>query len=969
EANLDVADIVPPAVKLPLSTALHRTKRDQQTVLYTGIKLERGREQLSVTMRVGPAESRRAKAAHYIVVLEVETNAPPAPSMPNFDGGEEAAQQISELEYELQQTRENLQVTIEELETANEEQQATNEELLASNEELQSTNEELQSVNEELYTVNGEYQSKIDELTQLNNDIDNLLRSTDIGVIFLDADLQIRRYTPAATRTVNIKSTDVGRPLTDLTNNLKCPDLVDLLQRVNETKTAHEEEVELTEAGSYVLMRIHPYSRDGRHSDGIVITFVSVTELKQAQIQLQQANELLEKLYTMSPVGLSLQDDELKFLRINQALANINGAPLDQHVGHTLEEVAPELAQQVEPLLRRVIETGEPITGVDVWNTTQDNPNVERYWTASYYPVNFLRDGRGVGSVVVEITERVQAERALRESQAKLLNAQRLAKVGSWEIPYREGLELSTACPDWSDELLHIYELEEQSAPTSFEALIQRHIQEDQGDFRSALDLLLRDGIPFSIDVEVEHSEGDTHCLNAIGQAIRGENGQVTKLYGTVMDITERKRIEKELTRKNDILEEAIAVAQAADSANQAKTEFLANMSHEIRTPINSIMMSSQFLQRTALKPQQRQVLTTLVSNGERLLAIIDDVLNLSRLEARQLRLENRLFAIGDVFEALSDTFTPQAQGRSLALTFAVDDAVPNELIGDDFRLQQILNNLIANALKFTLSGEINVSVAPQTVAPQARARQSGSLRSGGDAKPERAPSSTLLRFEVRDTGIGIDAAGQKRLFQPFTQADASITRQFGGTGLGLTICRRIVEVMGGSIGVESALGGGAVFWFSVPFAVAGPSSVYSSSPTASDTVIPVPQATLLLVEDNLDNRDLMTLLLEDVGYTVDWAGNGQECLDRLAEQTYDIVLMDCQMPVMDGYDATRQLRQREGDRHTVVIGLTAHAMEGDREKCLEAGMDDYLTKPILEEELAQIYQIWVRVSGGSDGG
>jgi len=951
EANLEITEIIPAALRLPLSTALHRSRRDQCVVLYTGIKLGRGDQVFSVTLRVGPDESRSVPSKYSIIALEVEVQAAaPLTSVQEFDEEKEAAQQITELEYELQQTRENLQVTIEELETANEEQQATNEELLASNEELQSTNEELQSVNEELYTVNSEYQAKIQELTQLNDDIDNLLRSTDIGVIFLDENLHIRRYTPAATRTVNIKQADIGRPLSDITNSLDYPELVTVLHQVNETKEPYEQQVKLQDFGHYVLMRIHPYSRNSRDNDGIVITFVSINELKQTQIQLQQANEILEELYAMSPIGLALQDENLKFLRINQSLADIHGTDMDQHLGCTLGEIVPELANQVEPLMRQVIETGMPISGVDIRNTSSDDPNSQRAWTASYYPVNFLEDGRGVGSVIVEITERVQAERALRDSRTKLLNAQRLAKVGSWELDYHEALKGATACPEWSKELLRIYELDVQQGPSSFADLIQRHVPQDQETFQAALNRLIHDGIPFSIDVEVQLSDG-SHYLNAIGQAIQNRDGQVIKLYGTVMDVTERKRIEKELSRKNDVLEEAIAVAQAADSANQAKSEFLANMSHEIRTPINSILMSGQLLRRTVLKPQQWQLLTTLTSSGEQLLAIINDILSLSQLEARQLRLEKRLFKIKDVFNALSNLFEPQAAAKGLSLSFEVGDEIPNDLVGDDFRLQQILNNLISNAIKFTPSGQIGVTVANAERSAKGR-------RSGRD-------ELVWLHFAVQDTGIGLEEDILDGLFQPFIQADASITRQFGGTGLGLTICRRIVEVMGGEIGVDSAPQQGSIFWFRVPFGdTVSPEGdapgayLPVENPPISQT--PIGQVDVLLVEDNVDNRDLMLLLLEEIGYSTCWAANGQSALEHLAERDFDIVLMDCQMPIMDGYEATRQLRRREGDqKRTVVIGLTAHSMEGDRQKCLEAGMDDYLSKPIMEEDLARIYQIW----------
>ncbi|MGB3533590.1 MAG: chemotaxis protein CheB [Microcoleaceae cyanobacterium] len=949
EANLDVTEIVHPALKLPLTTALHRTRRDKQSVLYTGIKLERESEEVSVTMRVGADDNNRATEHHVIIVFEIEAPSVSSTTALRFDLDEDAAQQITELEYELQQTRENLQVAIEELETSNEEQQATNEELLASNEELQSTNEELQSVNEELYTVNTEYQSKIQELTRLNNDIDNLLRSTEIGVVFLDAALNIRKFTPAATRTINIKPTDIGRPLSDLTNSLDCPNWVEILQQVNQTQEPEEKEVKIAESDQYVLMRVHPYIQEEIDSDGVVITFINISELKQVQVDLQQANEILENLYNTSPVGLCLQDRHLKFLRVNQALAEINGATVEQHLGKTLQDIAPELAEQVEPLLQQVIQTDQPIYNVEIQGSTSVTPETQRYLIANYYPVDFLQNGRGVGAVVIEITQRVQAEQALRQNQVKLLEAQKLANIASWELELQQGLDLETAQPEWSEELFRIYDLEPQQTSPSFAQLLQYHPTEDRTLLQQSLYLLITNGIPFSIDVELRNSNQQLCYLNMMGQAISNQNTQKTRLYGTVMDITERKQIETELVRQNEALEEAIAIAQAADSANQAKTEFLANMSHEIRTPMNSILVASQLLQQTQLEYQQQQLLQTLSSNGHKLLNIINDILDLSKLEARKLRLEHRPFHLDDVFHSLQSSFRTQAQAKGLDLTFNRATDIPQELIGDDFRLQQILSNLISNAIKFTASGAILVTVE--------RASDSTSNE-----------SSIVLSFSVEDTGVGIDPSNQENIFHPFTQADTSTTREFGGTGLGLTICRRVVEVMGGEIGFDSTPGQGSTFWFKVPFNLASSFNLSAASQTIQ-TPTPAPTATVeekaetlkvLVVEDYEDNRVLFLSILEIFGYQADSVTNGAEFLEQIARQDYDIVLMDCQMPVMDGYEATQELRQREaGLKHTIIIGLTANAMASDRQKCLEAGMDDYLSKPVSIEQLADILKRW----------
>lgn len=395
EAVLDVTEIVHPSLKLPLSTALHRTKRDHQSVLYTGIKIERDSEELTVSLRIGFKADDTALEDYLIVVLEIEEPTGSSASTRRFEVDEEAAQQLTELEYELQQTRENLQITIEELETTNEEQQATNEELLASNEELQSTNEELQSVNEELYTVNAEHQNKIDELTQLNNDIDNLLRSTDIGVVFLDSELNIRKFTPAATEAINIKSKDIGRSIADLTNNLNYPNLTETLHQVIERQEPYQQEVTITRTSETLLMRVNVYLKENGRNDGVVVTFIKISELKQVEEQLHQTNSLLENLYATSPAGLSLQDSELKYLRINQALADINVHSIEEHIGKTTREIVPDLADLIEPNLRRVIETERPICNVEICGSIAADPNTERCWNASYYPVDLLDGKRG----------------------------------------------------------------------------------------------------------------------------------------------------------------------------------------------------------------------------------------------------------------------------------------------------------------------------------------------------------------------------------------------------------------------------------------------------------------------------------------------------------------------------------------------------------------------------------------------
>jgi len=289
----DITKLVIPSLQLPLTTALHRAKRERRPVAYTGIELSQSENKQSGKLKVTYHESNKL-AGDFCMVVVQEEDRPQVADGERFEADTEASQRIMELEYELQQTKENLQAVIEELETTNEEQQATNEELIASNEELQSTNEELHSVNEELYTVNSEYQSKIEELTELNNDIDNLLRSTDIGVVFLDRQLKIRKFTPAATTAINLVAADIGRPLGHITHNLDCADLIEQLEKVLATQKSWEQEVQLGKTEECLLMRVNPYLQEDRRLDGVVLTFIDLNEIKKVQQQLQETYQALE---------------------------------------------------------------------------------------------------------------------------------------------------------------------------------------------------------------------------------------------------------------------------------------------------------------------------------------------------------------------------------------------------------------------------------------------------------------------------------------------------------------------------------------------------------------------------------------------------------------------------------------------------------------------------------------------------
>lgn len=634
--------------------------------------------------------------------------------------------------------------------------------------------------------------------------------------------------------------------------------------------------------------------------------------LRKNEEQYRQLFENMTSCFSLHEVVVDEHGEpiDFKFLMINKAYEEKMNVRSENILGKTMLEINPGADQEMVKKYCRVGLTADSAR-FDYYSKTFD-----RYFRVfAYSPI------RGLFAAMFEdITEKKKIEDALKESQITLKLATDNARIGLWDWRVKSG-EMY-----FNEQCVHIfgYPYSELST-TTMEAWTKLvHPEDFERSYSILKKCLSREIDLYECETRVKQRSGGWVWVLSRGKIIEWDDqGYPVRMLGTDIDITEQKNNELEL----------IKAKEEAEAANVAKSQFLANMSHEIRTPMNGIIGMAELLKFTNLSEEQKKMVDTISSSAEELLTIINDILDLSKIDAGKVELNPEYVDICGLIEEISGLFRAIADNKGLDFKVSIEENVPNIILVDKTRLIQVASNLVANAIKFTDKGKISVTVK--------RIKTIG--------------NKTELMFSVKDTGIGIKEEDIHRLFNYFTQLDNSFSKRFQGTGLGLAISKRLVELMGGDIGVESEYGKGSTFHFTCLVDILKEEAgdpwnqvTLKNQPTSSSKL------TVLLVEDDYVSQLVMKQISKLQGWELVVASNGKEALAIYDTNRFDLIFMDIQMPEMSGFDVTRAIREKEllTGNYTPIIATTAYAMNGDKEKCLDAGMDDYLSKPIDIQEL-----------------
>ncbi|WP_170292111.1 PAS domain-containing hybrid sensor histidine kinase/response regulator [Heliobacterium mobile] len=695
-----------------------------------------------------------------------------------------------------------------------------------------------------------------------------------------------------------------------------------------------EWKMKVPEGFRYYLTSYSPVmDHDGNISELIGIGR-DITEQEERKLQLELEEQRFHSVINSLDEYIWEVDLQGNFIYVSDRAEDILGMPKEELIGKdSTAGVEPAELEKFRSTVRKAVQKKEPFFDVEIIRKT---PSRRCWLSLSGIPV-FDKKNRLVAyrGATLDITKQKQMEATLRDSEESYRSI--ITSMAEGVIVTDRAGMIIKANP--TAENILGFSFDEIQGRSCFDPSWEMYLDDDSPVTRdnhpamvtlqsrsASRNVVMRKNTPTGEPLWIQHN---SEPLFRIGSE------EPYAVVSTFSDISARRNMEEELKKAR----------QKALEASRTKSDFLAMMSHEIRTPMNGIMGMSTLLLDTALNRQQREYAHVIKDSSEVLLNVLNDILDYSKVEAGKLVLENLDFHLPGIVSNVITLFQQKALEKGISLTSSIASEVEAWVKGDPTRLQQVLTNLVSNAVKFTHSGQVTVRLW----------------------KEATTPHQSRLRFEVTDTGIGIENAMMEQIFQPFHQADSSTSRKFGGTGLGLAITGQLVKLMGGNIGALSEPGKGSTFWFSIPFQRPlaqlsiglGKDHPLPQKPDFPRWNIPLP---VLLVEDSPVNQRLAITILTKMGLMVHGANNGIEAVKATAETEYAIIFMDCQMPEMDGFEATKIIRSQQAKtgRHVPIIAMTALAMSGDRERCLNVGMDDYLSKPVLMEQLIRLLDKWL---------